>query len=137
MTVIADSSFVYALYNTRDAHHQAAMRFVSPNAAELLVPGVALPEICFLLNRDIGYYGMQRFILFFTRLDAKLEPVGMEDLKRVRAIAMQYADARFDLVDCCIMAMAERLNITRVATFDQRDFSIFKPDHCEFLELQP
>ena len=35
------------------------------------------------------------------------------------------------------MAIAERLNITRIATFDRRDFSIFQPSHCDYLELLP
>jgi len=55
----------------------------------------------------------------------------------VYEISQQYADARLDLVDCCIMAIAERLNVTRVATFDRRDFSVFKPNHCDYLDLLP
>jgi hypothetical protein len=35
------------------------------------------------------------------------------------------------------MAQAERLNIARIATFDRRDFSVFRPKHCEYLELLP
>ena len=52
-------------------------------------------------------------------------------------IATTYADARFDIVDCCIMALAERLDVRTVATFDHRDFSIFKPKQCEVLALKP
>ncbi len=48
-----------------------------------------------------------------------------------------YPGAKLDFVDCCIMAMSERLNITRVCTFDRRDFSIFRPAHCDYLELLP
>ena len=49
----------------------------------------------------------------------------------------KYADARFDFVDCCIMALVERLDITQICTFDRRDFGIFRPAHCEYLELLP
>ena len=61
----------------------------------------------------------------------------MGDLGRARDILIAYDQAEFDIVDCCIMAIAERLNITRIATFDRRDFSIYQPRHCEFLELLP
>ncbi len=64
-------------------------------------------------------------------------PIELDDLRRVREIAIAYADAEFDIVDCCIMAIAERLNITRIATFDRRDFSVFRPSHCEYFELLP
>lgn len=46
------------------------------------------------------------------------------------------ADSSF-IVDCCIMALAERLHVTRIATFDRRDFSIFQPRHCGYFELLP
>ncbi len=48
-----------------------------------------------------------------------------------------YRSAKFDFVDCCIMALTERLNIRQVCTLDRRDFPIFRPKHCPFLELLP
>lgn len=137
MTFIADSNFVYALYNASDIHHRDAMSFLSQNTEVMLVPDVVLPEVSYLIARDIGHSGMQTFLERFMQLDVQLEAVGMEDLARVRDIVSAYADARFDIVDCCIMAIAERLDITRIATFDRRDFSIFQPRHCDFLELLP
>ena len=35
------------------------------------------------------------------------------------------------------MTIAERLGVTRIATFDRRDFSIFRPRHCDYLDLLP
>ncbi len=35
------------------------------------------------------------------------------------------------------MASAERLSVTRIATFVRRDFSIFRPRHCDYLDLLP
>ena len=137
MTFIADSNFVYALYNATDIHHQDGMTLLSQNTEVMLVPDVVLSEVCYLIARDIGHSGTRTFLEYFMQLDVRLEAVGMEDLARVRDIVSDYADARFDIVDCCIMAIAERLNITRIATFDRRDFSIFQPRHCDFLELLP
>jgi predicted nucleic acid-binding protein len=44
---------------------------------------------------------------------------------------------QFGFVDCCILAIAERLNITRICTFDRRDFQTFATTHRERLELLP
>jgi predicted nucleic acid-binding protein len=55
----------------------------------------------------------------------------------MQQIMEQYQDAVFDFTDVAIMALAERLSITRVCTFDHRDFSIFHPLHCDYLELLP
>ncbi|MCU0482246.1 MAG: PIN domain-containing protein, partial [Anaerolineae bacterium] len=59
------------------------------------------------------------------------------DFIRMREIMTDYRDAKFDFVDCCIMALAERLNITHICTFDRRDFGIFRPKHVANLNLLP
>ena len=137
MTFIVDSSFLVAVYNTEDAFHRQAMRFGDQNTELWVGSDVVLPETCYLFKRDFGYFGVQRFLEYFARVNAQFESLSKDDLDRVRDIANNYGDAEFDIVDCCIMAIAERLNITRIATFDRRDFSIFQPRHCDFLELLP
>jgi hypothetical protein len=137
VTFIVDSSFLVALYNTQDAFHRQASRFGDQNTELWVVPDVVLPETCYLFRRDFGYFGVQRFLEYFARLNFQLQSLVKDDLDRVRDIANTYADAEFEIVDCCIMAIAERLNVTRIATFDRRDFSIFQPGHCEYLELLP
>jgi len=137
MTLITDSSFVYSLYSESDPAHQVAKRFVSQNAEQLLVPNVVLPEVCYLITRDYGHRGIEQFIKLFAQLDALFEPIVMADLDRIHEIVTTYADAELDIVDCCIMAIAERLNLTRIATFDRRDFAMVRPRHCDFLELLP
>ena len=61
----------------------------------------------------------------------------LADLQRARAIMAAYPEADLDFVDCCLMALSERLKITQICTFDRRDFSIFRPQHCDYLELLP
>jgi len=137
MTIITDSSFIYALYNQKDSHHHQAMTFASTYTGGSAVPDVILPEIGYLFARDFGYHGVQKFLAKFKQFNGRLEPLDWEDLARVHEISVAYASAEFDLVDCCIMALAERLNIVQVATFDRRDFSIYRPRHCDYLELLP
>lgn len=52
-------------------------------------------------------------------------------------IMNRYSDNAFDYTDVAIMALAERLSISRIATFDQRDFGVYRPTHCEYFELLP
>ena len=59
------------------------------------------------------------------------------DRARMSEIMRQYQDAELDIADMAQLALAERLNITRIYTFDRRDFSIFRPTHCDYLELLP
>jgi len=137
MTVIADSSFIYALYSKHDSNHFQAKEFASTYPGNTIIPDIILPEVCYLFLRDIGYAGMRDFFVHFKEIDSPLAPLVRTDLNRIHEITEMYASAEFDIVDCCIMALAERLQITGIATFDRRDFSIFRPRHCDFLELLP
>ncbi len=137
MTLIIDSSFLVALYDVGEVRHQRAYDFAAQNSEAMLVPDIVLPEVNFLLRRNLGYKNSLNFFDFFESRFVRLLPIQLDDLARVYEISQQYADARLDLVDCCIMAIAERLDVTRIATFDRRDFSIFQPRHCEYLELLP
>ena len=137
MTVIVDSSFIYSLFSRKEPMHYSAVRFAISNTDKMLIPTVIFPEVSYLFVRDFGYGGIQVFLRSLQAIDAKFVDVAREDLSRIRQITETYASAEFDIVDCCIMALAERLQIRRIATFDRRDFSIFRPRHCDFLELLP
>lgn len=73
----------------------------------------------------------------YARIAFEIEALTVADMLRMQHIMEQYQDAAFDFTDAAIMAQSERLNITRVCTFDRRDFSIFRPLHCDHLELLP
>ena len=137
MNVIADSSFIFALFNAQDPHSPEARAFAAANLDIIVVPDIILPEISYLFRRDFGYAGVQVLLERFNAYEVPFERITRSDLRRMHEIAVTYASAQFDIVDCCIMAIAERLDITRIATFDRRDFSIFRPQHCDFFELLP
>ncbi|MGV0028152.1 PIN domain-containing protein [Phormidesmis priestleyi] len=60
-----------------------------------------------------------------------------QDVIRVAAILDQYADSRIDFVDATVMAIAERYRSQIILTLDQRDFRMFRPQHCESFILLP
>jgi predicted nucleic acid-binding protein len=64
-------------------------------------------------------------------------PLTATDFARAIALMDRYRDAELDFVDCCLTALAERLNITRICTFDRRDFSMIRPQHTEYFDLLP
>ena len=137
MLIITDSGFVYALYNTLDKRHREAMGFATQYTGGTVIPDVIVPEVSYLFSRDLGYAGVQKFLEHFSQINARFEPIEKADLARIHELSVAYGDAEFDVVDCCIMVLAERLSIRQIATFDRRDFSIFRPRHCEYLELLP
>jgi predicted nucleic acid-binding protein len=77
--------------------------------------------------------------LLASVLDGTVTVVDLEwvDYARVRQLVAQYADLGLSFVDASVVAVAERLRETTIATLDHRHFSVVKPVHCESFELVP
>jgi predicted nucleic acid-binding protein len=59
------------------------------------------------------------------------------DWARCAELITTYADLRLGLVDASVIAVAERLSVTTIATLNHRDFAVVRPAHCPAFELIP
>jgi uncharacterized protein len=134
---LVDANFLIALYSLRDKFHVRAAEFAASVSLSFIYPQVILPEVVYNLQERGGTQLKQAFLNDFPSRASNIQPIEQADLVRVAAIMTQYQSANFDFVDCCLMALAERLNITQIVTFDRRDFSIFRPTHCPYYDLLP
>ena len=66
-----------------------------------------------------------------------LLPVEPDDVAHALALEARYADLGVGLTDAVSLALCERERITRVFTFDRRDFGAFRPAHAPALQLLP
>lgn len=137
MTAILDTSFLFALTDQSDRNHQQVLTVAQSVSEPLVLPAVVLPEVCYLIASRLGHQAMRRFISNMTPDTVQVESVTTEDLVRVHQILEQYADSQLDFTDAAIVAIAEKLDVTRVYTLDRRDFSIIRPSHCDYFELLP
>ena len=48
-----------------------------------------------------------------------------------------YLDLPLGVVDAAVVAVAERLNLTEVATIDHRHFTVVRPRHVQSFTLLP
>lgn len=135
--ILVDSGFLYSLHNKGDIKYPQAKVLADIYTSQLLIPHVVLTEAAYLMRRTSGVFAVIRFMDSLVKSNPQFEVVTIADLIRAREIMAAYIEARLDFVDCCIMAISERLSITQVCTFDQRDFSIFRPKHCAYLEILP
>ena len=137
MTAILDTSFLFALTDQGDRNHQRVLAVAQSVNEPLVLPIVVLPEVCYLIASRLGHQAMRRFVSSVTSETIQVKSVTTEDLVRVHQILEQYADNQLDFTDAAIVAISERLNITRVYTLDRRDFLIIRPNHCDYFELLP
>jgi hypothetical protein len=137
MTAILDTSFLFALADQSDLNHQRVLAVAQAVNETLVLPIIVLPEICYLIASRLGHQAMRHFLSTLTPDAVQFETLTTEDMIRVQKILEQYADNHLDFTDAGIVAIAERLLITRVYTLDRRDFSIIRPQHCDYFDLFP
>lgn len=137
MTAILDTSFLFALSDRSDRNHLRVLSVAQMIQDQLILPIVVIPEASYLIGSRLSHKAMRVFLTNLTTSTIQLEPLLIEDLIRVNKVLELYADSQLDFVDAAIVALAERLNITRILTLDRRDFSIIRPRHCNYFELVP
>lgn len=119
-----------------DDHHACVELFTGLHLAgrPLLVPGTVVAEVGYLLA------GARVEALFLTALaDGDFVPVDLvgEDYRRAAELVEAYGDMPLGTTDATVIALAERLGVTEVATLDRRHFSVVRPRHSSALTLLP
>jgi len=139
MTILLDTSVLVASIVPKDIHHHEAIRLLRSLETSnewRIISAPVLNELFYFVTRELGYrYAVSAFVN--VQKVFEIAALTSVDMLRMQQIMLHYADSKLDFADTAIMAQAERLNITRIATFDHRDFEIFRPTHCEYLELLP
>jgi uncharacterized protein len=69
--------------------------------------------------------------------DFIIEPLHTADLLRIADLVARYRDLPLGTADASVIAAAERLSCTEVATLDRRHFSVVQPGHVTAFELLP
>jgi uncharacterized protein len=59
------------------------------------------------------------------------------DALRVVELVARYHDLPLGTVDASVVAAAERLGVTEIATVDRRHFSVVRPQHAAAFALLP
>lgn len=135
--VLADTSFLLAVMDRRSREHGDASNLYDSFPDPILIPSITLAELVYLLNRSGGKGLVIKAIQAIRQSQMILVDPDVTDYDRAVEILSKYDDTRIDFVDACIMALAERLKVTRILTFDHRDFGIYRPAHIERFDLLP
>jgi predicted nucleic acid-binding protein len=101
------------------------------------VPTLVVAEVTYLLGTRLGWEAEVRFLGDLASGNLVLEPVHAADPLRIAELVARYRDLPLGTVDGSLVAAAERLNVSEIATTDRRHFSIVRPTHTETFELLP
>jgi len=141
--ILCDTGPLVAAFNAADRDHVRCAAFLAEHWSRLVVPSLTVTEICHLLA-DPQRQGRPELAAEFCAAIAADEPRVIEatphDYRRKAALLATYASLRLQVVDACIVALAERLDQREVAALDRRDLLVVAPRHLpkgERLTLLP
>jgi uncharacterized protein len=90
-----------------------------------------------LVATRLGIHAEVRFLGDLASGTLTPEPVFAADWLRMAELSARYSDLPLGTVDASVVAAAERLEITQIATLDRRHFSVVRPNHVDTFELLP
>lgn len=102
-----------------------------------LVPEPVIAEVCYLLERERGSRVEAAFLRSFGQGSFTLAPLALADTNRMAELVETYADFPLGGVDAAVIAIAERLKISTIATLDHRHFTAVRPQHVPAFTLLP
>ncbi|HEX5495790.1 MAG TPA: PIN domain-containing protein [Mycobacteriales bacterium] len=135
--MVVDAGPLYAYLDTDDVHHTACLDLLETHPGPLILPTLVITEVTYLLGTRLGVEATVRFLGDLAAGSFVTEPVHPSDWLRIAELVATYRDLPLGTADASVVACAERLGITQVATVDRRHFTIVRPVHTAAFTLLP
>lgn len=102
-----------------------------------MVPALCVAEVAHLAASRLGVRTELRFLEALIAGSLFVEQLYPADLARAAELVAIYRELPLGTVDASVVAAAERLGATAIATLDRRHFVVVRPAHAEAFELLP
>ncbi len=100
-----------------------------------MVPALAIAEAAYLIAGRVGARAESAFLSDLAMGNFLVDAPVPADWERIAELVARYRDMRLGTVDASVVAAAERLGITAIATLDRRHFPVVRPRHVEAFAL--
>jgi predicted nucleic acid-binding protein len=124
-------------HSSLNSHGTLAARCRASSSPAPELPVNDLGEIGYLLQSRVGPHAEVTFLKSFGGNGFHVAEVEEGDIPRIAELVEQYVSLPLGIVDAAVIAIAERLNLTEVATVDRKHFSIVRPRHVSAFRLLP
>ncbi|MBI4886816.1 MAG: PIN domain-containing protein [Acidobacteria bacterium] len=122
MSVLLDTGIVYAYYDRSDAWHDRARALVQGEQRGLILPAPVVPEVDHLLRQRLGPKSPLTFYAGIVDGYYLIADLPKDAYARVAELHRRFEDLDLGFVDAAVVALAEALGLSRIATTDRRHF---------------
>lgn len=133
--LFVDTGIFVAAADRDEPHHAASADVLRGRDLRVVAPVIS--ETAWMIEARLGPDAEVRFLTLVNSDRFQIEDALPVDYRRSIELIRQYADLSLGFVDASIIAIAERLNVTDIATHNHRDFAVVRPAHCTAFELIP
>ncbi len=137
MAALLDVSFLVAAADVSDMNHQAARAWLRRVDDPLLVGTMSLAEADIVLQQAMGQRATLALLDSIARGQIRVVPPTEDDLARAGELLRERAEHRPRLTDAVLVATAERLDVSRIATFDRRPIAVLRGSGSRGAALEP
>lgn len=136
--LVVDTGVIFAVADRDDQDHVACDELLgSLPSSELLVPTTVLIEAAWLIESRLGPQAEVQLLRSVNAGELTRVDLNDRDWLRVTELVETYADLGLGTVDASVITIAERFDITTLATLNARDFRVVRPQHVDAFELLP
>lgn len=135
--IVCDTGVLITAVDSNDRHHRACADVFAGRGDSLVVPASVVVEACWLLHRYVAPGREVELLQAIAAGELVVEPLEARDYRRAASLLATYADLQLGVVDATVVAVAERLGVTELATVDRRDFTVVRPAHVDAFTLRP
>lgn len=138
--IICDTGPIVAAGDRDEEHNRECTDlFTGLHLAQrrILVPAPVIAEVGYLLARNAGPKVEARFLRSIPSRSITVVDLEFADYRRMAELVETYADFPLGTTDASLVAVAERLGVTEIATLDHRHFRAVKPRHTAAFTLLP
>jgi uncharacterized protein len=120
---IVDTGPLVALFDGGDIYHHEAVNFLATSRRKHVTTLAVITESVYLLRFNKN--AQIDFLEWLRTPAVEIEPLEDADLARVIEVMQKYSDLPADFADATLVAIADRLGVNEVVTFDS-DFDVYR-----------
>ena len=135
--LVVDTGPLVAAASAREAEHQRCVDLLSSARRPIVVPSLVVAEVAYFLASRLGARAEAAFAGAIAGGELQVVPPAVQEWERIQALVIEYADMPLGMVDASLVALAERLGATAIATLDRKHFGAVRPRHVDRFELLP
>lgn len=125
--IIADTSGLLALYNSKEPTHHAVAKAVAATSDVLVVSPFVIAELDYLVATRLGVDTELRVLAELSSGAYELAALSAVEIHAAMALIDRYRKLEIGVTDASMVVLAERYRTRTILTLDWRHFSTIRP----------